>query len=97
MRPDSRMAITRRLTWVLDDLRFPAATWQLIACAHHYGADVHSLSELAELPARSYADLAEVVEAVVTARRPIRAAPLGERYLDERRRPAPEGAMRAAG
>jgi hypothetical protein len=61
---------TQRLRDVLAEQRFPAARWELIARALHYGADVHTLRELHALPEARYRCLAEVERAVANMHSP---------------------------
>jgi hypothetical protein len=58
---------TQRLRDVLAEQRFPAARWELIACAQHYGADVHTLGELRALPEATLRCLTDVERAVTDA------------------------------
>ena len=62
-RRDSREDV-RRIGQVLDGLSFPAARWQVLAQADHYGADSVSRAQLSNLPVRTYPDLAEVLAAL---------------------------------
>jgi hypothetical protein len=48
-RRTSRADVTR-IGQVLDGMEFPAAKWQLIAHADHYGADAVTRSELWAMP-----------------------------------------------
>jgi uncharacterized protein DUF2795 len=52
---------------VLSDLPFPAHRWQLIAEAAVYGADSVTTGKLHRLPARLYADCADVTAAIAGA------------------------------
>lgn len=70
-----------RIGQVLHGLSFPAARWQVMAEADHYGADSVTRAQLSTLPIRTYPDLAEVLAA------------LGLHVVDRRRR----GARTAAG
>lgn len=45
---------------VLDDLRFPARRWQVIAQAQYYGAPRACTRELEGLPTRRYKSMREV-------------------------------------
>jgi Protein of unknown function (DUF2795) len=56
--------VTHRLRDVLAEQRFPAARWELIAHALHYGADVHTLRELHALPEEMFRCLTDVERAV---------------------------------
>ena len=56
--------VTQRLRDVLAEQRFPAARWELIACAQHYGADVHTLRELHALPEAIFRGLTDVERVV---------------------------------
>ena len=53
-----------RLTAVLSGLQFPAWSWEIIAQADYYGADIYTKTELAALPEGKYLDLAAAIEAV---------------------------------
>ena len=53
-----------RLSQVLAGLRYPAAKWQIIAHADHYGADSVSRALLWSLPVAVYRDLAAVCTAL---------------------------------
>ncbi|GAA1846552.1 hypothetical protein GCM10009836_27650 [Pseudonocardia ailaonensis] len=53
-----------RLAQVLAGLRYPAAKWQIIAHADHYGADSVSTAQLWSLPVAVYQDLAAVCVAL---------------------------------
>jgi hypothetical protein len=57
-------ALLRRLLLILAGQRFPAHRWELIAEAHSYGADAHSVEQLQALPERRYNNLLEVLWAV---------------------------------
>ena len=57
--------VRRKLTAVLADLEFPAFRWQVVACAHAYGADGLSRCQIARLPERQYGDLSEICAAIV--------------------------------
>jgi hypothetical protein len=54
----------QRLRYVLAEQRFPAARWELITRAQHYGADVHTLRELHALPEARFQCLTDVECAV---------------------------------
>lgn len=58
-RPDPQ-----RLASVLAGVAFPAAKWELVMHAEHYGADVRTRADLWALPAGSYADLPDVFAAM---------------------------------
>lgn len=62
-----------RLGHVLAGLTYPAAKWQLVAHADHYGADAVSRAQLWSLPPGTYGDLAAVCQALglMPARRPV--------------------------
>jgi hypothetical protein len=62
---------TSRLKHVLAEQSFPAARWELIASAQHYGADVHTLRELHDLPEAHFRCLADVARAIEAACSPI--------------------------
>ena len=62
--------VTQRLRDVLAEQRFPAARWELIACAQHYGADVHTLRELHALPEERFRCLTDVERVVAGANSP---------------------------
>ena len=62
-RRDDR-ADVERIAQVLDGLSFPAARWQVIAQADHYGADAVTRAQLVALPVRTYADLGAVLVAL---------------------------------
>lgn len=53
-----------RLSVVLHDVRYPAEKWMILTAADTYGADVHSRTELHDLPENTYHDIDEVVAAV---------------------------------
>jgi hypothetical protein len=59
-----------RIGQVLDGVEFPAAKWQLIAHADHYGADSVTRSELWALPVGVYPDLLSVLVATGMPARP---------------------------
>lgn len=64
--PSMPSSITRdlddsRVAAVLAGLRFPALTWQLVAQADYYGADVQTRSELAALPIGEYPNFLAVL------------------------------------
>jgi hypothetical protein len=75
-RRTSRADVTR-IGQVLDGVEFPAAKWQLIAHADHYGADAVTRAELWAMPVAVYPDLVSVLTAIgVPARSdPSRAVP----------------------
>jgi Protein of unknown function (DUF2795) len=76
--------VTQRLRDVLAEQRFPAARWELIACAQHYGADVHTLRELHALPEERFRCLTDVERVVAGANSP----PSGHGRADVPRGPA---------
>ncbi|GAA2852827.1 hypothetical protein GCM10010472_07530 [Pseudonocardia halophobica] len=49
-----------RIGQVLAGLTYPAAKWQIIAHADHYGADSVTTAQLWSLPIGTYPDLAAV-------------------------------------
>jgi uncharacterized protein DUF2795 len=49
---------------VLAGLRFPAPRWEIIACAHDWGASRSCLAELTDLPAQQYHSLRGVSRAL---------------------------------
>ena len=49
-----------RLGQVLAGLSYPAAKWQIIAHADHYGADSVSAAQLWSLPVGTYPDLTAI-------------------------------------
>jgi hypothetical protein len=51
----------QRITQVLAGLRYPAAKWQILAEADHYGADSTSLAQLWTLSAGTYRNLGSVL------------------------------------
>jgi hypothetical protein len=57
-------ADVERIGQVLDGLSFPAARWQVIAQADHYGSDSVTRAQLIGLPVRTYADLGAVLAAL---------------------------------
>ena len=59
-----RRAEVERIGQVLVGLSFPAARWQVLAEADHYGADSVSRAQLSTLPIGTYPDLAEVLAAL---------------------------------
>jgi hypothetical protein len=59
---------------VLVGLAFPAARWQLVMHAQHWGAAPRWVDELIQLPAQQYEDLYDVVRAMRPTRTPV--APL---------------------
>lgn len=81
-------AATRRLGQVLAGAEFPAAKWQLVMHAEHYGADADTRSELWSLPPGTYGDLGDVLVALGLALPGPRRRP---RY---RAQPAPQAAGR---
>jgi hypothetical protein len=54
-------ADAQRISQVLAGLRYPAARWQVLAEADHYGADSASRAQLWTLPAGVYEDLSSVL------------------------------------
>jgi hypothetical protein len=68
MNRDSERAVGWRLAYVLEGLVFPAAKWQVMMHAEHYGADAVSVAQLWGIPARTYPDLAAVGKEPVSAR-----------------------------
>lgn len=60
-----------RISAVLDQLRFPAILWQLIAEANYYGADWRTSTEIGRLPAGTYIDIAAVVTMITTSEPPM--------------------------
>jgi hypothetical protein len=54
-------ADVQRIAQVLAGLAYPAAKWQVLAEADHYGADSASRRQLWTLPAGSYRNLAAVL------------------------------------
>jgi hypothetical protein len=60
----NRPADVERIGQVLAGLSFPAARWQVLAQADHYGADSVSRAQLSTLPVHNYPDLAEVLAAL---------------------------------
>ena len=54
-------ADARRISQVLAGLRYPAARWQVLAEADHYGADSASRAQLWALPTGVYDDLSSVL------------------------------------
>jgi hypothetical protein len=68
--------ITLRVAAVLEQLRFPAVRWQIIAEADHYGADWQTRTELERLPIGNYLDVAAVVSMIsASSRPPVRRVP----------------------
>jgi hypothetical protein len=59
-----RRADVERIRQVLDGLSFPAARWEVLAQADHYGADSVSRAQLSMLPVGTYRGLAEVLAAL---------------------------------
>lgn len=57
-------ADVERIGQVLDGLLYPAARWQVIAQADHYGADAVTRAQLVALPVRAYVDLGAVLAAL---------------------------------
>ncbi len=51
----------QRITQVLAGLEYPAARWQVLAEADHYGADSASLAQLWTLRAGTYRNLGSVL------------------------------------
>jgi hypothetical protein len=49
-----------RIGHVLAGLTYPAAKWQIIAHADHYGADSLSAAQLWSLPIATYPDLSAI-------------------------------------
>jgi Protein of unknown function (DUF2795) len=64
---DDVVEVTQRLRDVLAEQQFPAARWELIACAQNYGADVHTLRELHALPEAIFRCLTDVERVVADA------------------------------
>jgi hypothetical protein len=54
-----------RLIAAIVGVEFPAERWQVVACAAAERADVLTCSRLARIPCRTYADIAEVLEAAL--------------------------------
>jgi hypothetical protein len=54
-------ADAQRISQVLAGLRYPAARWQVLAEADHYGADSASRAQLWALPTGVYDDLTSVL------------------------------------
>jgi hypothetical protein len=54
-------ADAQRISQVLANLRYPAARWQVLAEADHYGADSTSRAQLWTLPTGVYDDLSDVL------------------------------------
>jgi hypothetical protein len=50
-----------RISQVLAELDYPAAKWEVLAEADHYGADMASRAQLWALPAGTYPDLTSVL------------------------------------
>lgn len=59
--PDAVASSRQRICQVLAGAPFPAARWQLMAHAEHYGADAATRSDLWRLPAAVYDDLPSVL------------------------------------
>jgi hypothetical protein len=57
-------ADAQRLAQVLAGLEFPAAKWQIVIHAEHYGADAASRGQLWTLVPQTYPDLASVFAAL---------------------------------
>ena len=57
-------ADVQRITQVLAGLDYPAARWQVLAEADHYGADAGSRQQLHALPSLTYRDLGDVLVAL---------------------------------
>ncbi|MHA6796331.1 DUF2795 domain-containing protein [Pseudonocardia bannensis] len=68
-------ADARRIGQVLAAAEFPAAKWQLIAHAEHYGADACTRAELWSLPVATYPDLTAVLMVLGLLTPPTRARP----------------------
>jgi hypothetical protein len=51
----------QRIAQVLAGLHYPAARWQVLAEADHYGADAGSRAQLHALPPAIYRDLGDVL------------------------------------
>jgi hypothetical protein len=68
-------ADSQRVRHVLADLDFPAAKWQLITHAEHYGADASTRADLWGMPPGDYPDLAAVLGALGLAAAPPRRPP----------------------
>lgn len=60
-----------RLSCVLAEVPFPAQSWELLAWADYYGADVRTRAQLVALPAGTYSSLTAVITTLgaVAARR----------------------------
>lgn len=85
-----------RVACVLSGCRFPAARWELMTYADHYGADVCTREDLRALPPGPFADLAEVLVHVTRPRGaaaarlgPARLAPVATRPARAGLRPRP--------
>jgi hypothetical protein len=59
-----------RIGQVLAGLTYPAAKWQIIAHADHYGADSLSAAQLWSLPVGTYPDLTAIGVALGLLPRP---------------------------
>lgn len=58
------MAEAKRVNEVLVDLTYPAEKWEVITCAEIRGADIETRRKLYGLPARTFGNVGEVVEAL---------------------------------
>lgn len=65
----------RLLRYVLEDLRYPARWWEILAMADMYGVAAAQRAELARLPRMLYANLEAILSALVPADRPADANP----------------------
>jgi hypothetical protein len=57
-------ADAERVSQVLAGLVYPAAKWQILMHAEHYGADAYTRAELWALSTGVYSDLAAVLQAL---------------------------------
>lgn len=73
MRRETDRAHAARIGCVLAGVIFPAARWQLITHAEHYGADAATVAELWAIPVGTY----HRIDAVITAARTGRSARSG--------------------
>jgi hypothetical protein len=92
-RRTSRADVTR-IGQVLDGVEFPAAKWQLIAHADHYGADAVTRTELWSMPVGVYPDLVSVLTAIGVLARPARSRAVTPPPVAYRRQPGLQAAAR---
>ncbi|MCW0212095.1 MAG: DUF2795 domain-containing protein [Pseudonocardia sp.] len=83
-----------RIGQVLSGVAYPAAKWQLLAHADHYGADSVTRTELWALPARVYPDLVSVLTTIGVLAPPARSRPAPPPPVPYRTQPGVQAAAR---